>query len=260
MSGGLEFSGKHVVVTGGTRGIGAAVVAAFAEAGAQVITAARTPPATPKPGVRYVAADVSTIEGVEALASAALAAGHGPDILVHVVGGSSAPAGGYAVLDEQEWQRAFELNLFAAVRLDRALLPAMTERGGGVVVHVTSIQRQMPLPEATTAYAAAKAALSSYSKSLSKELGPKGVRVVRVSPGWVQTDGATGLIEELAERNETDFEAARSSLMQSLGGIPIGRPAFPNEVAELIRFVASPRAASIHGTELVIDGGTVPVA
>jgi len=105
----------------------------------------------------------------------------------NVVGGSSAPAGGFAVLDDEAWQRELNLNLLAAVRLDRALLPAMIEQGSGVIVHVTSIQRQLPLPESTIAYAAAKAALSNYSKGLSKELGPKGVRVVRVSPGWVET-------------------------------------------------------------------------
>ena len=121
----------------------------------------------------------------------------GIDIIVHVVGGSSAPAGGFAVLDDHEWHKALDQNLFAAVRLDRALVPAMIAQGSGVIIHITSIQREMPLPEATIAYAAAKAALSNSSKGLSKEVGPKGVRVVRVSPGWVETDGAVGLVEEM---------------------------------------------------------------
>jgi hypothetical protein len=86
----------------------------------------------------------------------------GVDIVVHVVGGSSAPAGGFAALDDEVWQRELDLNLLAAVRMDRALLPAMIDQGSGVIVHVTSIQRQLPLPEATIAYAAAKAALSNY--------------------------------------------------------------------------------------------------
>jgi len=180
--------------------------------------------------------------------------------MVHVVGGSSAPAGGFAVLDDDEWHKALDQNLFAAVRLDRALLPSMIEQGSGVIIHITSIQRQLPLPEATIAYAAAKAALSNYSKGLSKEVSPKGVRVVRVSPGWVETDGAVGLVKEIARQNGTDYEGARKIVMHSLGGIPIGRPAKPKEVADLVAFLASPRAASITGAEYLIDGGTVPTA
>jgi NAD(P)-dependent dehydrogenase (short-subunit alcohol dehydrogenase family) len=116
----------------------------------------------------------------------------------------------------------------------------------------------MPLPEATLAYAAAKAALSNYSKGLSKEVSPRGIRVIRVSPGWVETEAAVKLVNQLAEEGGTDYERARKGLMASLGGIPLGRPAKPKEVADLVAFVASPRAASITGTEYVIDGGTVP--
>jgi NAD(P)-dependent dehydrogenase (short-subunit alcohol dehydrogenase family) len=164
------------------------------------------------------------------------------------------------MLDDQQWHKALDQNLFAAVRLDRALVPLMVEQGSGVVIHVTSIQDRMPLPEATIAYAAAKAALSNYSKALSKEVSPKGVRVVRVSPGWVETDAAVGLVTEIARQNATDYEGGRNIVMRSLGGIPLGRPAKPGEVADLVAFLASPRAASITGTEYVIDGGTVPTA
>ena len=118
----------------------------------------------------------------------------------------------------------------------------------------------MPLPEATLAYAAAKAALSNYSKGLSKEVSPKGVRVVRVSPGWVETEAAVRLVDRLAEEGGTDYEGGEESMMDWLGGIPLGRPAKPQEVADLVAFLASPRAASITGTEYVIDGGTVPTA
>lgn len=255
-----EFSGKRVLVTGGTKGIGQAVVQAFAEAGASVLTTARNVPDDAGNGVLYVEADVSTAEGCETVSKAVVDRLGGIDIIVHVVGGSSAPAGGYAVLDDKQWYRALDTNLFSAVRIDRALLPSMIAQGSGVIIHTTSIQRQLPLPEATTAYAAAKAGLSTYSKSLSKEVGPKGIRVVRVSPGWVQTEAAIGLVNALADKNGLDFEGARQMLIQSLGGIPLGRPAFPREVAELILFLASPRAAAIHGSEYVIDGGTIPTA
>src|SRR5580693_6066040 len=134
----------------------------------------------------------------------------------------------------------------------------MIEQGSGVIIHVTSIQRQLPLPGSTTAYAAAKAALSTYSKSLSKEVTPQGVRVVRVSPGWVETEAAVALAERLAAQAGTDYEGGKQIIMKGLGGIPLGRPAKPEEVAALIAFLVSPRAASITGAEYAIDGGTVP--
>src|SRR6266436_4794668 len=170
MSDDLELNGCRALVTGGTQGIGEAVVARLREAGAKVLTTARTTPAELREPNLFVAADVATAEGCTIVADAVHDRLGGVDIIVHVVGGSSAPAGGFAVLDDNE--------------LDRALLPAMLEQGAGVIIHITSIQSQLPLPDATIAYAAAKAALSNYSKGLSKEVSPKGIRVVRVSPGW----------------------------------------------------------------------------
>jgi NAD(P)-dependent dehydrogenase (short-subunit alcohol dehydrogenase family) len=259
MSGAGELAGRRALVTGGTKGVGEATVAALRAAGAQVLTTARSRPDS-VPEADFIQADVMTVEGCAKVAQLAHANLGGVDILVHVVGGSSAPAGGFSALDDSEWQRELDLNLFPAVRLDRLLVPGMIDQGSGVVIHVTSIQDRMPLPQSTTAYAAAKAALSTYSKALSKEVGPKGVRVVRVSPGWVETTAATALVERLAAEAGTDEQAARQSLMDSLGGIPIGRPAKPDEVGNLIAFLASDRAASIHGTEIVIDGGTLPIA
>ena len=253
-----EFDGKRVLVTGGTKGIGQAVTARLRDGGARVLTTARERPKDLADADLFVATDVTTAEGCAAVADAVRKHLGGIDIIVHVVGGSSAPAGGFAVLDDNEWQRALNLNLFPAVRLDRALLPMMLDQRAGVIIHITSIQRVMPLPEATIAYAAAKAALANYSKGLSKEVSPKGIRVVRVSPGWVETDAAVGLVNELAANKGTDYDGARKALMDSLGGIPIGRPAQPKEVADLVAYLASPRAASITGAEYVIDGGTVP--
>src|SRR5205823_2765266 len=192
MSDNLELDGRRALVTGGTKGIGKAVAARLREAGATVLTTARSRPDDLAETDLFVAADLATAEGGAAVADAVRDRLGGVDIIVHVVGGSSAPAGGFAVLDDGEWRRALDLNLFPAVRLDRALLPAMLDQGSGVIIHVTSIQRQLPLPEATIAYAAAKAALANYSKGLSKEVSPKGVRVVQVSPGWVETEAAVG--------------------------------------------------------------------
>jgi len=258
MSFSLELTGRRALVTGGTKGVGAAVVAVLCDAGVKVMTSARSVPEASLEGMHFVAADLSTAAGCAALANAALEQLGGIDIIVNVMGGSSAPAGGFAVLDDDEWSKALNQNLMAAVRIDRALLPSMIARGSGVIIHVTSIQRELPLPEATTAYAAAKAALSTYSKSLSKEITPKGIRVVRVSPGWVETEASVALAERLAQQAGTDYEGGKQIIMKALGGIPLGRPAKPKEVADLIAFLVSPRAGSITGTEYVIDGGTVP--
>lgn len=263
MSSGLdtrELAGCRALVTGGTQGIGAAVVVRLREAGAKVLTTARKQSDAIAPDELFVAADVATVGGCAAVASAVIERLGGIDIMVHVVGGSSAPGGGFAVLDEAEWHCALSQNLLPAVRLDRALLPKMLEQGTGVIVHITSIQRQLPLPESTIAYAAAKAALSNYSKGLSKEVGPKGIRVVRVAPGWVETKAAVRMVDRLAKAEGTDYRTAQKGLMVSLGGIPIGRPSKPTEVADLVGFLVSPRAASITGAEFVIDGGTIPIA
>lgn len=251
-----EFAGKRVLVSGGTKGAGRATVDRFVAGGARVMTAARGAP-DPIEGVEFVKADLTTAEGGERFAKAALDRMGGVDILAHVLGGSSSPGGGFVALTDEHWLAELNLNLLATVRLDRLLVPQMIERGAGAVVHVTSIQAVLPLPESTTAYAAAKAALRTYSKALSKELGPKGVRVNVVSPGWIMTESSVDFLNRLQAANGGTIEDARKLVLDSLGGIPIGRPAEPSEVADLIAYVASERAAAIHGAELVIDGGTV---
>lgn len=253
----LTLNGKRALITAGTKGAGAATVALFRQLGARVLTTARSKPEG-LPDEIFVAADLTRDQGCTAVAEAVRHRLGGVDIIVHMLGGSSAPAGGFAALGDEEWRREIDLNLLPAVRLDRALLPDMIAQKSGVVIHISSIQRLLPLPEATTAYAAAKAALSAYSKSLSKEVSPKGVRVVRVSPGWIETESSVELAQRLAKEAGTDMEGGRKIIMDSLGGIPIGRPSKPAEIANLIAFLASDRAATITGTDYVIDGGTVP--
>jgi NAD(P)-dependent dehydrogenase (short-subunit alcohol dehydrogenase family) len=255
----LSLEGKRALVSGGTKGAGAATVSLFRQLGAKVLTAARARPEA-LPEEFFIAGDLTTAEGCATVAEAARQRLGGIDIVVHMLGGSTAPGGGFAALSDTEWRRELDLNLFPAVRLDRLLVPDMVRQGSGVVVHVTSIQRLLPLPEATTAYAAAKAALSTYSKSLSKEVSPKGVRVVRVAPGWIYTDSSDHLAARVAEEAGTDLEGGKKIIMDSIGGIPIGRPSQPEEIANLIAFLASDRAATINGAEFVIDGGTIPTA
>jgi NAD(P)-dependent dehydrogenase (short-subunit alcohol dehydrogenase family) len=255
----LTLEGRRALITGGTSGAGAATVALFKELGARVLTTARSKPVNFS-GAAFVEADLTTKAGVQTVVDAVNRELGGLDILVNVLGGSSAPSGGFTALTDEEWDKEFNLNFFPAVRLDRALIPGMIAQGHGVVIHVTSIQNKLPLPQATTGYASAKAALNTYSKSLSKEVSPKGVRVVRVSPGWIADPGSNGLASRIAEEAGIDYDAAVQVIMNSLGGIPLGRPAAPEEVADLIAFLASDRATSITGTEYVIDGGTIPTA
>ena len=253
-----ELTGRKILVTGGTKGIGEAIVKRLRAAGAAVMTTARSMPENLKSPELFIEADISRPDGVEKVLKEVLARFGSLDILVNNVGGSSAPNGGVMALDDNYWQQAFNDNLFAAVRLDKAFLPKMLEQKSGVIIHISSIQRTLPLYQSTLAYAAAKAALTNYSKGLSNEVAPQGVRVITVSPGFIETQSATRMIEGLAETAGTDLDTARRGLIDSLGGIPMNRPGRPEEVAELITFLVSDRAAYINGTEYVIDGGTIP--
>src|SRR6201997_1746464 len=204
-----EFAGKRVFITGGSKGVGEAIVRRFAVGGATVGTTARSPLPSGNAAKLFVQGDLSTPDGVEKVIREVLEKFGSLDVLIHNAGGSAAPGGGALVLSEADWQGAFDMNLFAAVRLDRGFLPSMLKQGSGVIIHVSSIQRSLPLFDSTLAYAAAKAALTNYSKGLSKEVAPKGIRVNSVAPGFTETEAAKGLIARLAAQAGTDTAAAR---------------------------------------------------
>ena len=250
-----DFVGKRVLVTGGTKGIGAAVARRFAGAGADVVVAARTPVDDPPAG-RFVQADLATPEGVEALAVRALELLGGIDVLVDNAGSHSYFPDGALTITDEAWLRELDANLLSSVRLDRALLPSMVEQQSGVVVHVTSAEARLPQP-ASLAYGAAKAATTAYSKGLSGEMARHGIRVNAVEPGLIETPASTSQLEEMAPGAGGDPDAARQQLVDAIG-VPLGRAGQPEDVAELVAFLASEGARYITGGRYAVDGGATP--
>lgn len=243
------LAGQRALITGATRGIGAATAQALADAGAEVIVSARTAPRShPFP---VIEADLSNPGDIERLIEEALDRLGGVDLLVSNVGGQIRRARALDFTDD-DWAEELAINLLAAVRLDRMLLPSMIERGSGSVVHVSSNAAHMARPE-SLAYSASKAALNVYSKGLATEVGPHGVRVNVVAPGFIRTSR----IEEVAAEHDTDPDSLTDQIAASLQ-IPLGRAGSADEAAALIVFLASPRASYLTGAQFTVDGGAFP--
>lgn len=253
-----ELSDKIALVTGGTKGTGKAIAERLLAAGATVIVSARNAPEEPNEKIHFIAADLSKNNGTQKVVGEVLQQYGRLDILINNMGGSETHGGGFAVLSDTDWEESLQTNLLAPVRLDRGFLPQMIAQKSGVIIHIASIQGRLPLYDSTLPYAAAKAGLINYSKSVSNEVAPKGVRVLTVSPGWIMTTSSTKMMERIAQSSNSTLAQATQSVMDGLGGIPYGRPAAPEEVAELVGFLVSPRANYLTGTEYIIDGGTIP--
>ncbi len=228
----IDLHDTQALVTGDTRGIGQAIATRLAQAGATVLTTARS---APGPAVSdsagFIAADVRA--------------------------SFSRPGGALALTDE-DWMLALNTNLMSAVRLDRLLLPSMVARSSGVILHTSSVQWRRP-SASSPAYAAAKAALTNYSKGLATEFGPHGIRVVAFVPGYIETSGALARIERIGQDRGLSTGAPRQALIDDLGGIPLGRPGRPQEVANLVCFLASPLASYLNGVQVYADGGNLSV-
>lgn len=245
-----ELAGKRALVTGGTRGIGAAVVRRFLDAGAEVLTTARSATSTAPEGAGFVEADVRTRAGAEALAAAAQEMLGGVDILVHNAGGARPHEGAFAIPDE-EWQDALDLNYLASVRLDSLLVPGMRERRSGAIVHVSSAAVLTPMGQFLH-YTAAKAALENYSRGQSLELAPFGIRVNTVTPGRVATPGGEATREQWARLNAAPGQTNADDTP------PLGRDGQPDDIAHAVLFLVSDRAGWLTGSNLVVDGGEFP--
>ena len=249
-SGTKELAGKRALVTGGSRGIGAAIVRQLLDAGAEVLTTARSATNTVPEGAAFVEADVRTRAGAEALAAAAQEVLGGVDVLVHNAGGAQPYKDASAIPDE-EWQEALDLNYLASVRLDALLAPGMRERRSGVIMHVSSAAVLTPVGPFLH-YTAAKAALENYSKGLALELAPFGVRVNTVTPGRVATPGGEATREQWAR---LDVAPGRTSADAT---VPLGREGRPDDIAHAVLFLASDRASWLTASNLVVDGGEFP--
>ena len=254
----LELQEQVAVVTGASRGIGLAVVRALAAEGAYVVAGARNPSTAldylvQAGKVRWVAGDLAQGSGPADLIAAA---GRPVDILVNNVGGAPARTGGFLTITDEDWYSSINLNLMAAVRTTRAVLPGMLERGRGCIVNISSVNASLPDPLVLD-YSAAKAALSAFSKALSKEVGSKGIRVNTVSPGpvatalWLGADGVAQTVSRAtgAKPEEVAAQAARQMVT--------GRFTRPAEVADLVLFLASDRTANVTGADFTIDGGLI---
>ena len=254
-----SLKGKTALVTGGTKGIGKAIADKLKQAGASVIISARTAPEESTDGQYFIQADLALTESANLIASEIKEKYGKLDIIVNNAGSHLSPGGGYEVLTDQDWDNELQLNLMSAVRINKALLPLMLENNNGVIINISMNPAIQPIWDMTMAYSAAKAALNAYSKALASELGSKGIRVNTVSPGLVETPQMQLAMEEMSKSLNITVAEATLSIMNKLGGVPLGRPAHPEEIGDLVRFLVSDEASYITGGIYQIDGGSLSV-
>ena len=251
------LKGKVALVTGGTRGIGKAIAEKLSSSGAQVVITARTAPEEGSNLHHFIAGDLTQPETAETIASEILERYGRIDIIVNNTGANLSPGGGYASLSDEHWFNDWNLNFLSVVRINKLLLPSMIEQQCGVIINISTGAAKQPIWEMTMSYSSAKAALNAYSKALANELGSKGIRVNVVSPGVVKTQLMLDFIENMAQASNITVNEAFKAVMDKVG-VPLGRMAEPEEIANLVAFLASPDAKYITGANYSIDGGALP--
>jgi NAD(P)-dependent dehydrogenase (short-subunit alcohol dehydrogenase family) len=261
----LQLSGRVAVVTGASKGMGLAITRTLLEEGARVVAVSRTSSpeldALAGAALVHVAADLMDPEAPARVVRRAVEVFGGVDILVNNAGGPppgvTLPRFGFMTPNDDDWRAMFEFNLFSVVRAVRAAIPVMLERGAGSIVNISSGNARHPGPM-NYDYNAAKAGLNNLTKGLSEEFGPQGIRVNTVSPGPVRTAWWTeegGAADVLAQATGADRDAVMDKVAPEMMNLTTGRLVEPQEVADAVVLLASPRSASTTGAEFAVDGG-----
>ncbi len=253
-----SLKGQVVLVTGGTKGIGKAIAGKLSDAGAQVVVTARNAPKDKASEHHFIAADLVQPESAEIIAKEIVEKYGRIDVIVNNAGANLSPGGGFSALSDEHWYNDWQLNFMSAVRLNKMLLPVMIQQKSGVIINISTGVAKQPIWEMTMSYSSAKAALNVYSKALANEVGAKGIRVNVVSPGVVKTPLMLEFIEGIATSSNITAEEAFSTVMNKVG-VPLGRMAEPEEIADLVAFLASPQAKYITGANYSVDGGALPI-
>jgi len=256
----LNLREKVCVITGGSKGIGLATASVLASEGAHVVVGARN--ATKElerlcaeRSVTFVPVDLASPGGAAELIDVAVGRHGGVDVLVNNVGASE-PAASINDFTDEQWQRIFDVTLFSAVRAVRSAVPAMRGREGAAIVTIGSLNARLPAGMIAP-YCAAKAALGNFTKAVAEELAPA-IRVNTVSPGPVRTPMWTdpgAFADVFADQATTTRDDVMDRLLPEMMSISTGRVGEPEEIADLVAFLVSPRAANITGADHIVDGG-----
>jgi len=252
-----SLKGKVALVTGGTKGIGKSIADKLSASGAIVVTTARAEGKENSNNHHFIAADLTQADSAEIIANEILEKYGKIDIIVNNAGANLSPGGGFSKLEDEHWHKDWELNFMSVVRINKALLPSMLEQKEGTIINISTGAAKQPIWEMTMSYSSAKAALNAYSKALANEVGSKGIRVNIVSPGVVKTPLMNEFVENIAQQSDISFDEAFQNIINAVG-VPIGKMAEPEEIANTVAFLVSSEARYITGANISVDGGASP--